>query len=175
MITSNIYNKVLGLALAVLTFVACSDTWNDHFESKGKDMKDYTLWEGIKQNSNLSHFAKVIEGCGFDKSLSSSQVFTVFAPTNDHFSEQEANELITAYNAEKGKVNEVDNTVIKEFIHNHIAMYNHSTKKQVQYSLQQLAGKGNPILEENIFKMRPEQLGVEEFVELTKLLQQCQN
>lgn len=48
-------------------------------------------------------------------------------------------------------------------------------RKQMRNSLQQLAGKGNPILEENIFKMRPEQLGVEEFVELTKLLQQCQN
>ena len=99
MITFNIYNKVLGLALAVLTFAACSDTWNDHFESKGKDTKDYTLWEGIKQNSNLSNFAKVIQGCGFDKSLSSSQVFTVFAPTNEHFSAQEADELIAAYNA----------------------------------------------------------------------------
>ena len=116
MITSNIYNKVLGLALAVLTFVACSDTWNDHFESKGKDMKDITLWEGIKQNGDLSNFAKVIEGCDFDKSLSSSQVFTVFAPTNNHFSAQDADELITAYKAEKGKVNENDNTVIKEFI-----------------------------------------------------------
>ena len=123
MITSNIYNKVLGLALAVLTFAACSDTWNDHFENKGKDMKDYTIWEGISQNSNLSNFAKVIQACGFDKSLSSSQVFTVFAPTNEHFSAQDADELIAAYNAEKGKVNEEDNTVIKEFVHNHIAMY----------------------------------------------------
>ena len=24
------YHKVLGLALAALTFVACSDTWDDH-------------------------------------------------------------------------------------------------------------------------------------------------
>ena len=141
MITSNIYNKVLGLALAVLTFVACSDTWNDHFESKGKDMKDITLWEGIKQNGDLSNFAKVIEGCDFDKSLSSSQVFTVFAPTNNHFSAQDADELITAYKAEKGKVNENDNTVIKEFIHNHIAMYNHSIYEGTNDSLLMMNGK----------------------------------
>lgn len=141
MITSNIYNKVVGLALAVLTFAACSDTWNDHFENKGQDMKDYTLWEGIKQNSNLSNFAKVIQGCGFDKSLSSSQVFTVFAPTNDHFSAQEADELIAIYKAEKGKVNEVDNTVIKEFIHNHIAMYNHSIYENTDELLLMMNGK----------------------------------
>ena len=141
MSNKHIYNKVIGLALAVLTFAACSDTWNDHFEDKGKDMKDYTLWEGITQNSNLSNFAKVILGCGFDKSLSSSQVFTVFAPTNEHFSAQEADELIAAFNAEKGKVNINDNTVVKEFIHNHIAMYNHSIYETTNDSLLMMNGK----------------------------------
>ncbi len=48
-------------------------------------------------------------------------------------------------------------------------------RKQLRNSLQQLAGKGNPILEEKIFTMRPEQLSVEQFVELTNLLQPCQN
>jgi len=48
-------------------------------------------------------------------------------------------------------------------------------RKQMRNSLQQLAGKGNPILEENIFTRRPEQLSVEEFVSLTKLLEPCQN
>ena len=141
MITSNIYNKVLGLALAVLTFAACSDTWNDHFESKGNDMNDHTLWEGISQKSNLSNFAKVIQACGFDKSLASSQVFTVFAPTNDNFSAQEADELIAAYNAEKGKVNINDNITIKEFIHNHVAMYNHSIYDASNDSLLMMNGK----------------------------------
>ncbi|MCQ2339762.1 MAG: 16S rRNA (adenine(1518)-N(6)/adenine(1519)-N(6))-dimethyltransferase RsmA [Paludibacteraceae bacterium] len=48
-------------------------------------------------------------------------------------------------------------------------------RKQMRNSLQQLAGKGNPILEENIFTRRPEQLSVEEFIHLTNLLQSCQN
>jgi len=48
-------------------------------------------------------------------------------------------------------------------------------RKQMRNSLQQLAGKGNPILEENIFTRRPEQLSVEEFINLTNLLSQCQN
>ena len=48
-------------------------------------------------------------------------------------------------------------------------------RKQLRNSLQVLAGKGNPILQEELFTKRPEQLGVEEFQELTKLLQVCQN
>ncbi|MCQ2310617.1 MAG: 16S rRNA (adenine(1518)-N(6)/adenine(1519)-N(6))-dimethyltransferase RsmA [Paludibacteraceae bacterium] len=44
-------------------------------------------------------------------------------------------------------------------------------RKQMRNSLQQLVGKGNPILEENIFTRRPEQLSVEEFIELTLIIQ----
>ena len=159
MITSNIYNKVLGLALAVLTFAACSDTWNDHFDNKGEGMNDESLWQAIKQSPNLSNFAKVVEACGYDKSLNSSQVFTVFAPTNEQFSTQEADELIAAYNAEKGKVTEDDNTVIKEFIQNHLALYNHSVSPSSNDSLILMNGKkttlsasyfgNNPVLTTN--------------------------
>ncbi len=43
-------------------------------------------------------------------------------------------------------------------------------RKQMRNSLQQLVGKGNPVLEEAIFTKRPEQLSVNEFVELTNLI-----
>ena len=132
---------MLGLALAVLTFAACTDTWDDHYDRKGEGMNDASLWQAISQNSNLSNFAKVVQACGYDKALNSSQVFTVFAPTNDNFSAQEADELIAAYNAEKGKVNEDDNTVIKEFIQNHIALYNHSIAESCSDSLTLMNGK----------------------------------
>ena len=48
-------------------------------------------------------------------------------------------------------------------------------RKQMRNSLQQLVEKGNPILEENIFTMRPEQLSVEQFVELTKMIENVRN
>jgi len=44
-------------------------------------------------------------------------------------------------------------------------------RKQMRNSLQQLVGKGNPILEEKIFTMRPEQLTVEQFIELTNTIE----
>ena len=136
-----IYSKVLGLALAALTFVACADKWDDHYDSKGEGMNDASLWQAINENNNLSNFASVVKACGYDKALASSQVFTVFAPTNDKFSEIDAKELIAAYNAEKGKVVEDDNTVIKEFIQNHIAMYNHSIATTSNDSLVLMNGK----------------------------------
>lgn len=141
MITYKIYSKVIGLAVAALTLAACSDTWDDHYDKKGEGTNDATLWQAITQNSNLSNFAKVVQGCGFDKSLNSSQIFTVFAPTNEQFSSQEADELIAGYNAEKGKVNDEDNTVFKEFIQNHIAMYNHSVSPSTNDSLVLMNGK----------------------------------
>lgn len=141
MITYKIYSKVIGLAVAALTLAACSDTWDDHYDKKGEGTNDATLWQAITQNSNLSNFAKVVQGCGFDKSLNSSQIFTVFAPTNEQFSSQEADELIAGYNAEKGKVNDEDNTVFKEFIQNHIAMYNHSVSPTSNDSLVLMNGK----------------------------------
>ena len=141
MTTKHLYNKVIGLALVALTFMACSDTWDDHYDKKGEGMSDATLWQAITQNGNLSNFAKVVQACGYDKALNSSQVFTVFAPTNDQFSAQEAEELIAGYNAEKGKVNDDDNTVIKEFIQNHIAMYTHSVAPTSNDSLVLMNGK----------------------------------
>ena len=44
-------------------------------------------------------------------------------------------------------------------------------RKQMRNSLQQLVGKGNPVLEENIFTKRPEQLSVDEFIQLTNLIE----
>lgn len=136
-----IYSKVLGFALAALTFAACADTWDDHYDKKGEGMSDASLWQAINENNNLSNFASVVKACGYDKALASSQVFTVFAPTNEQFSAQEAQELIAAYQAEKGKVVEDDNTVIKEFIQNHIAMYNHSIATTSNDSLVLMNGK----------------------------------
>lgn len=48
-------------------------------------------------------------------------------------------------------------------------------RKQMRNSLSSMVQKGNPLLEDPIFTKRPEQLSVEEFVELTKKISQCQN
>ena len=44
-------------------------------------------------------------------------------------------------------------------------------RKQMRNSLMPLLGKGNPLLETELFKKRPEQLSVEEFTSLTNLIE----
>ena len=123
------YNMVFGLALATLTFVACSDTWDDHYESLGDSstgMHDGTLWQAISNDPDLSNFARVIEGCNVKAALDGSQVFTVFAPTNAKLSAAEADQLIADYKEQAKTVLQANNTVLKEFIYNHMTLYNHS-------------------------------------------------
>ena len=124
----NKYMKASGLLLAALTFGACSDSWDDHYDVAGGSAGNgASLWENIASNKDLSNFARVLDACGYKTSLAGDQMFTVFAPTNDGLSEEMANQLIATYQQEKGAgVIEKDNSTIKEFVQNHIALYNHS-------------------------------------------------
>ena len=106
-------------------FTSCTDTWDEHYQQGA--MGDGNLWEAIKGNQQLSNFARVIEATGYDKSLSSSQVYTVFAPTNDTFTDADANDIINKYQTELAKgLKGEKNAAIKEFVMNHIALYNYS-------------------------------------------------
>ncbi len=128
----------------VVGLTACSDTWDEHYESLGDSsgMHDGTLWQAIKSNPELSNFASVIEGCDFARYLDGSQVFTVFAPTNDQFSQSEAQALIADYQQQVAdKVVEEDNTVLKEFIQNHVALYNYSVSSASEDSVTLMNGK----------------------------------
>ena len=138
---NHIYKTVLGLAIAALTLTACSDEWDDHYNSLTTGQHEGSLWEAIQADPNLSNFASVVRACGYDKSLGSSQTFTVFAPTNSCLSAEQAQELINAYNAEKGKVNDDDNTTVKEFLQNHMTLYNHSVSSLSNDTIVLMNGK----------------------------------
>lgn len=134
---------LVGCAICAAA-TSCTDTWNDHYDGTLENTSGGnggSLWEAIKSDASLSNFASVIEGTGYDRSLGSSQVFTVFAPTNDHFSATEAAALIEQYKTEKKSVIDDDNTVIKEFVQNHIALYNHSVSTASNDSIVLMNGK----------------------------------
>lgn len=129
------------VALALL-FTSCSD--KDHFSVA--EMGDgTTLWESISSDEELSNFASVLEATGYASKLSTSQVFTVFAPTNDKLSKTECDNLIAEYNKEKTSgVKDDKNTVIKEFIQNHIALYNYTVSEASDpQSIRMMNGKGS--------------------------------
>ena len=129
--------------MAALAIVGCSDTWNDHYEAGLADgAVNSSLWEVIEGNSQLSNFARVLKATGYDKSLASSQVFTVFAPTNDALTSEQADAIIELYQQEQKKnIKEKDNRAIKEFVQNHIALYNHSVAKTGADSVVMMNGK----------------------------------
>ena len=124
--------------------LSCSDTWDDHYDktSTGPNTASGTLWQAIQQNGELSNFASVVQATGYDRSLGGSQVFTVFAPLNSHFSKSDADALIAQYRSEKQQnVNDEDNTVVKEFVQNHIALYNYSVSSLSNDSIVLMNGK----------------------------------
>lgn len=129
--------------MAALAIVGCSDTWNDHYEAGlAEGAVSSSLWQVIESNGQLSNFARVLQATGYDKALASSQVFTVFAPTNDALTSDDADAIIALYQQEKKKnIKEKDNRAVKEFVQNHIALYNHSVAKTGADSVVMMNGK----------------------------------
>lgn len=101
------------IVAAMFAATSCSD-FSDYNEtpSTGNMSADKTLWENISQNENLSDFAALVKKAGFDEALSQSHFYTVWAPANGTFDAQ----ALMAEDSTK---------VLKEFVKNHIADYNH--------------------------------------------------
>ncbi len=129
------------MLLTGFAYTSCSDEWDEHYEVRTQG--DGTLWETLSNNSELSNFTAVLEAAGYKDALDGSQVFTVFAPTNSELTDTERDALIAQYNSEKLEgVKEKKNSVVKEFVQNHIALYNYSTSSQSeQQDLRMMNGK----------------------------------
>ena len=135
-----------NIAWAVMTTVvmvfsqSCTDEWNEHYEAMSSDAG--TLWEAIQSQSNLSNFAKVVKACGYDAVLNGSQNFSVFAPTDDVFSSVEADSLIAAFKAQNAVGTRSDeNTVVRQFLQNHIALYKHPVSSLTNDSITMMNSK----------------------------------
>lgn len=131
----------MSCCLLVWGFTACADKWDEHYEEMPAGLSNESLWEAISSNPDLTNFKTLIAGVGYDKQLASSQMFTVFAPTNDCLSAAEVANMIALYKSEKGKVSEDENQVLKEFVKNHIALYNHSVSSVSNDSIKLMNGK----------------------------------
>ncbi len=170
MIMKNIKNVLLGCLATcsiAVALTACTDKWDDHYEAGAPDkMNAGTLWQALEQNNELSNFLRVAQATGFDRSLKSSQVFTVFAPTNSNFSQQQADNWIALYKMQKYKAStlaeaeatealynssgftgkkdtlrDAVNEAIVQFVENHIARYTHSVSPTTEDSIVMMNGK----------------------------------
>lgn len=108
-----------GVAAAL---ASCTTEWNEHYDAATIDSG--TLWQAIDTQENLSNFAKVVKGCGYDRVLNGSQTFSVFAPTNESFTAAEADSLVAEFQRQAAAgVRSDDNTVVRQFLQNHIAQF----------------------------------------------------
>lgn len=120
--------------------VSCTDTWDEHYSVP--ERAEGSLWEAICQDTELSNFKEVLEAVDYKGTLSSSQVFTVFAPTNSVFSTAQRDSVIALYTSEKAKgVKTERNMAIKEFVNNHVALYNYSVSSITHDSIIMKNGK----------------------------------
>jgi uncharacterized surface protein with fasciclin (FAS1) repeats len=79
---SQFRNKYLFIALlTLLAFAACKKQWEQRDKIVDQQL-NVNLMQQIQANSNLSVFAGYLTKIGFDKVLSASKTYTVWAPTN---------------------------------------------------------------------------------------------
>ncbi len=136
-------NHIVGICLAGLCTVvlsSCREDWSDHYESTSES--GGTLWQAISAHADLSQFARVVKACDYDRVLNGSQTYTVFAPTDAKFTSTMADSLINAYQKqEEQQVRKNDNTVIHQFLQNHIALYKHPVSSLTNDSIEMMNSK----------------------------------
>ncbi len=108
------------MAAGMLTATSCSD-FDDYNEAQVNvdAAGNLSLWENIEQNPQLSDFKYLLEKAGFADELKGSRYYTVFAPLNGTF-DKNAYDLL-----DKG-------ALLKQFVYNHVADYNHSISGSVE-------------------------------------------
>lgn len=116
---------------------ACTDKWDEHYDDSPLASANHgTLWQAMQQNGQLTNFCRVVQECGYDKALQSSQIFSVFAPVDARFTSAQADSVIALYKSEvQAEVRTAENRAIKEFLQNHIARYTHSVAEQMHDSI----------------------------------------
>lgn len=113
---------------ALLPFVAsCSDEWDEHYGQGNPMASEESLWQALQERPELSNFARLVENVGYEYYFGGDRMFTLFAPTNDYLTEAAVDSLTEVYNTQKNnRIKNNDNTVIKQFLQNHMAMYNYA-------------------------------------------------
>jgi len=124
----------------LLALAACQNDWNEHF--KTTEESSGTLWQAIAAHPDLTQFARVAKACNYDIILNGSQAYTVFAPSDEKLSAAMADSLINAYQLQQAQqLRSTDNTVIHQFLQNHIALYKHPVSSLTNDSIEMMNSK----------------------------------
>lgn len=120
---------LFSLLLTSLFLTSCKE-WDEHYDAGTavEGSATATIWENIAANANLSQFAALMQKAGYDELLKSTQTLTVWAPLNGTFD----------YEA---LMNESNETLLKEFVRNHIARNNYPASGLVEQPIVMLNQK----------------------------------
>ena len=91
---------------------SCTDTWDEHYETPVSLTYEGTTLQALEEKA--PDFAKVIKAYGYERELSSDNIYTIWAPLDFDISQ---------YVDESGNAIEDSTEVVKQFIKNHIARY----------------------------------------------------
>jgi len=113
MIALKLNYKKLFVGILTIALVSCSDPWGDH-QDNGDNNLNVNLSEAITNTTETTKFAELLVKTGYDKVLSESKTYTVFAPTNEAMAQVDASIL-----------NDPNKAVF--FVQNHIALTAYSS------------------------------------------------
>lgn len=103
---------IISVCFLALSFVACNDVWDEHYHDKMSGEKsELNLYDYINSESDLSIFANMLRISGYNKLLSGSQTYTVWAPNNEALKD----------------VNLADTVFVTNLVKNHIARFLYTT------------------------------------------------
>lgn len=130
----NIFFALL-LMLGAALLSSC-EKWDKHNAPNDPNItKD--LFQRIQENTDLSKFAELLVKSGYDKTLSSSQTFTVFAPTNAALA-----------SLDPAIANDADK--LRLFVGNHIANQLQPANVTSAVRLQMMSGKYNNLVNQKL-------------------------
>ena len=109
---NNIKNTLrVGLmaAAGAAAMLSCTDTWNDHYDAVANTDFSGTTLQALEEKA--PDFAAVVKAVGFDRELSSDNVYTIWAPTS--------------FNRDSvlGVAAKDPAAVVDQFLKNHMARY----------------------------------------------------
>jgi len=71
------------ILVAALSLVSCTEQWDEHYYKQAAGKSELSLFEFIESQSDLTIFTSMLQQTGYDTVLNKSQVYTVWAPTNE--------------------------------------------------------------------------------------------
>lgn len=119
--------KYILMAFLPLMALSCQDEWDEHYGQTNPMASQESLWQALKGHAELSNFVRLVENVGYEYYFDGDRMFTLFVPTNDCLTEADVDSLTEVYNAQKSnRIKNNDNSVIKQVLQNHMAMYNYA-------------------------------------------------